>query len=80
MKKETREALKTYVPLIMSSALVGVSRWCADPYWEGVVHGLAYGLLLIAALRIAAFLRAAFKGQPPYYQRKQQQYGNNQTL
>lgn len=80
IKKETQEALKTYVPLMASSALLEASRWCAAPYWEGVLHGLAFGLLLIAACRITAFFCTAFKAKPPYSQRKRQQYGNNQTL
>ena len=80
MKKETQKTLKIFVPLLAFSALLEGARWCSSPYWEGVLHGLCIGLLLMAGLRIAAFLYAAFKAHPTYSQRKQQHNGNNQTL
>lgn len=79
MKKETKEELKTFAPLIISSTLVAISRWCTSPYWEGVLQGLAFGLLLIAAYRIFHLLRTAFKARQTYSQKKPQ-HGNHQTL
>lgn len=81
MKKETREAAKTYVPLILFTTLLMVSHQCEDgSYEQGLLQGLACGLLLMALIRIVAFYADAFRAKPPYTKLKQQRHGNNQTI